>query len=215
METVLSVTVLVLSFALLWTKARHIRFSTPLAALLSTLELAGVGIAVAALGMIGLIVLAGVNVVAFLAWGVTKAMEIEEDLAYAASQADADIKQMKAVHRTLVGEKDLRLLGRPRISQLVRFLADRARQPDEIQSMGRPIGLLWIISRTEGGERANLKWLADCFDTLLRLYDRPASESMGLADQLTAATQRSATTFDELVESLIVAGGGTPATHPS
>ena len=90
-----------------------------------------------------------------------------------------------------------RSLGPIRLAQLISFLAQRGRSAAEIEQMARPVALLWVVHRPE------LEHFVEQFDRLLRLHDEPASEAMRVADLLTASTQASAATFQEMLDALI------------
>jgi hypothetical protein len=51
-------------------------------------------------------------------------------------------------------------------------------------------------------------WLTPRFDQVLRLYGKSASDSGEVADTLTTATKQSATSFEDMLVAMIVAGGG-------
>lgn len=89
------------------------------------------------------------------------------------------------------------------------MLADRSRSPAEIEAMGVPIGMLYLI-----GDPRDIDWLVERFDSILRLYKKKAEESMDVADTLTASFQRSAATLEEMIEALVVAGGGSTSEPP-
>src|SRR5688572_14205308 len=95
-------------------------------------------------------------------------------------------------------------MGRIEVAELISLLAQRARTPSEIEEMALPVALLWVVHRPDLG------CLVERFDTLLRLYGEPASESMRVADTLSAGTKASAATFTEMLDALVAAAGGFP-----
>ncbi len=202
MVIALSVAGVLLSIALLWSGIRKWRFSTPLAASLSVIDLLALGLLLVSLGWWGLALFVAANGVAALTWGGVHATRIDSELTFAATQIDRPVEQVKEVHRELMRNGSLRAMGPRRLSRLVRRLAERARSPQDARAMAPPIGLLWLVHRPD------LEWLVDQFDSLLRLYDEPATEAMRVADVLTVAAQQSAATFSEVVIATVSAAGG-------
>jgi hypothetical protein len=95
-------------------------------------------------------------------------------------------------------------VGPLRRAEFIRLLAERARSPEEIREMLCPLGMLWIVHRPQP------EWLVEHFDCLLRRWDRPAADAMSLADTLTVAAQRSAATFEQIVEAMVEASSASP-----
>jgi hypothetical protein len=143
------------------------------------------------------------NVVGFVGWGISGAIFIDAQLSAAAALGIGEKSSFKGIHEELTRNPQLKSLGPRRCVLIVRLLAERARSPDDVAAIGPPIGLLWII-----GEKPEMSWLVERFDTLLRLYEKQPSEAMEACDTLVAATQRSAATMAEMLEAMVVAGGG-------
>ncbi len=205
MEFAISIATLVASLALLLSGRRRLEFGSFPATALTFLELLGLGLAVVSLGWWGLGALGLVNIAAALVWSVVLAAKVEAKLVYAAIQARvsrADVKQLAA---RLGRTKELKVLGPTERAELIRLLADRNRQPDEIEQMAVPIGMLKTI------HSAPLPWLVESFDRLLRLTNEPASKSGELADILHATSQNAVASFKEIVDSFLLFYGGEDA----
>lgn len=201
--TAVSVVGLVLAAALLWTGFKRLHASSLLAAVLSAVELAGFVLTLATLGWaIALAVVIGCTTLGFVIYGVAGAMHIEAELTYAATQADVEPVELKDVNKRLSRVRELRAMGPKKRALLIRLLAEQHRDPGEIEEMAVPIGLLWLVHKSD------LRWLVGRFDQVLRLYGEPATASMNVADTLTVSTQQAAATFEEMVNALVVAGGG-------
>lgn len=146
-----------------------------------------------------------------LAWSVWLAMQKENLLVYAATQCGVSKQEMEDLHNRLKGSnRAFKQIGQIELARLISLLSQRARTPAEMQQMALPIAMLWIV------QEGDLPWLVEHFDRLLRLYGRPASNSMQVADTLTVATQRSAATFCEIVEGMCELGTeglGLPSTE--
>lgn len=201
MQTAVGIVGVLVGLALLWTGVKRLRISSLQAALLSALDIAVLLGSVALLGSLGVIIFLGATVVAILAWSIYLAAKKEDILLYAATQCGAPKQEMLDLFDRL-----RKLPGRPLAAmeplvqaRLMSDLAQRARTPEEIELMVPPIAMLWVIHRPD------LTWLASNFDRLLRLYGMDATESMRLADVVTAGTKSSAATFEEMVDALVAA----------
>lgn len=203
MGTALAVIGLVLALVLLWTGVKKLRFQRPVEAVLSVADLLALGFALWQLEWLGLVLFVAVNVLGLVAWGAAGAVQVESAMSEAAAQSGADVAELTDVHRQLVARRDLRSLGPRRLAKLMVALAKRARGPAEIREMAPPLAYLWI-----GQNKPDLDWLVGSFDGLARLYGKEADDAEEMADILTAATQRSAATFEDMVEAMIVAAGG-------
>ena len=64
---------LALSLVLLWTGRKRLAFGSYVGTVLSVVELAGLVIALVSLGWWGVVIMAVVNVIAFVVWGVVLA----------------------------------------------------------------------------------------------------------------------------------------------
>jgi hypothetical protein len=126
---------------------------------------------------------------------------------YAAIQADEPSEAMKALAGRLGKRAEMKAIGPVERADLVRLLADRARDSAEIENMAIPISMLKLI------HGAPLPWLVESFDRLLRLTDEPASKAPELADILQATAQNAVGTFKEIVDAfLIFYSGESPMT---
>lgn len=207
--TSLSILTLVASLALLWTRAKKLGWSTPVGAALSLFEFLALAISIIQLGWIGLMIFVMVNIAGFLISGVVGAAQVDADMAAAAAHGGYEKVEMQAALSKLLADKRLTILGTKKRAKIVLALADRSRSPAEIQDMGSPIGMLYVI-----GEPRSIEWLVERFDSIMRLYGHCSEEAMDVADTLTASFQRSASTLEETIEALVVAGGGS-ASVPS
>jgi hypothetical protein len=146
----------------------------------------------------GLILSIAVGVI----WAVALAAKKEDILVYAATQAGSSKKEVEELHSRLWRKGGpFRVLGPIRTAQLISFISQRGRSLHEIEDMAMPLALLWVVHRPD------LEHLVDRVDRLLRLGSEPASNAMRLADTLTAATQKSAETFDEMLIALLAVYG--------
>jgi hypothetical protein len=199
MSAVLGVLGVTVAIALLWTGIKRLDARTPLAAVLSALDVLALILALVQLGWLGLVLFAAVNAAGFLAWGAAGAVFVDSQLSAGAALANADKVELRAVYDQLGRDARLRAMGPRRRAVLVRALAERARRPLEIAVMAPPIGLLWLAHRLD------LEALVEAFDTLLRRFDKEAAEAMAVADVLTVAAQQSAGTFDQTLDALLAA----------
>lgn len=199
LEAVLSGITIVLYLTLLFTGRQRLEFGRYFQAFASLAGLAILGASVFLLGWPGVFILVGVTVAAAAVRAVMLAAEQEALLVSAQihgafrsrEEAMAFPKELRASHRAL------RSIGPIELATLIDRLAIRGRRADEIRSMAAPITMLHIAFKSE------LVPLVDRFDRLLRLWGKPADEATNVADVLTAGTQASAITFDEMLDSMI------------
>lgn len=199
LEAVLSGITIVLYLTLLFTGRQRLEFGRYFQAFASLAGFAILGVSVFLLGWPGVFILVGVTVVAAGIRAVMLAAEQETLLVSAQihgaftdrAQAMAFPKELRASHRAL------RSIGPIELARLIERLAMRGRRATEIRSMAAPIAMLHIVFKSE------LIALIDRFDRLLRLWRKPAHEATHVADVLTAGTQTSAATFDEMLDSMI------------
>lgn len=190
-----------LALVVLWTGLRKLNVTKFWGAALWLLELLVLGAGVYALGWIGFVLAGVATVLGALAWSVWLAMQKESLLVYAATQCGVSKQEMEDLHKRLKGSnRAFKQIGPIELARLISLLSQRARTPAEMQQMALPIAMLWIV------QECDLPWLVEHFDRLLRLYGRPASNSMQVADTLTVATQRSAASFREIVEGMCEVG---------
>jgi hypothetical protein len=202
MTATLSAIGAVLGLILLWAGIKHLRVSTLVAAVLSAGDLLALALTLISLGWLGLVLFVGVNVAGFVAWGAVHGARIDQELAYAATQAAVEPSETEAVYRWLTKRPEVTPLGARRHARVVRLLSERGRSPADVYELAVPIELLWLVHRPP------LDWLVEQFDCLLRLYGEPATEAERIADVLSAASQRSAATFEQLVVATVTAAGG-------
>jgi lysozyme len=205
MEIVVDVIAIVLGLILLWTGLRKLELSRLHKTTLWILDLALLAMTTISRGWLGFWVFLGVNAVAIIVWSVRLAMQKETLLTFAATQSGTTKKEMEDLYAGLHRSHEVfRVLGPIRLAELISHLAQRGRDPGEIEEMARPVAMLSTVNDV------GLGWMAERVDRILRLYGDPASESMRIADTLMRATQVSAITFEEMVDATIavVAPGG-------
>lgn len=206
----LAVAGVILYFVTLWTGYRKIKMGSFPSALISMIELALTVISIIGLGWkLGLAVVGLTNLVAILATSVNLAIRNEDILAFAASQAGTTKKEMQALAKRLIRSgKVFKTLGPIRTAQLISFLSQRGRNIRDIEKMAPAIATLWVVHRMD------LEPFVRDFDRLMRLWKKPPTESMHVADVLTVASQKSAATFDEMLQAMLgVADAFNSQTH--
>jgi hypothetical protein len=206
MATLLSAAALLVGLVLLWTWRRGLEVTSFQATLLSVIEVAGFLLSIATLGWVGVAIFILVGVVAILTWSVVLALRKDRILTAAAVQgAELDREGAEELWHWMGREGSFGAVRPLLRAELICSLAGLARDSDEIRAMAPPIAALSLIFDCEP------LWLAPRFDRLLRLYGHEAADAEAVADTLTAATQRAADSFENMVEGMIVAGGGGPA----
>ncbi len=103
------------------------------------------------------------------------------------------------------GEKSFAAIPPLKRADLIKALAIKARNPEEIRAMAVPVAQLSLIFDCDP------LWLAPRFDQLLRLYGHDAGEAVEAAETLTASAQLAPISFEEMVEAMLIAGGAGPA----
>jgi hypothetical protein len=194
---------IVLCLVSLWTGIRKVNLSSFQAAFLSIIELVLTGVAVKSLEWgTGLLVVGVTNLLAVLGTSVYIAMQWEDTLAHAATQSGATLDQMKGLAKRLRREHKVFRYVQPRVTaQLIDYVSERGRNIEEVERMAPAIAALWVVHRPD------LRQFVEQFDRLLRLWRKPASEAMAVADTLTVSTQRSPATFQEVLDRLIAVVG--------
>lgn len=197
METLLQILGLALSLLVLWLGLKKIELDRSWKAVMGVLD-AGLLIAsVIALGWLGFVIAGIATVLGVLGWSVWLAAKKESLLTSAAIQVGSTKQDMQTLHSELyASHRVFKQLGPIGLADLIRMIAERARQPDEIRAMALPIAMLSVT------QECDLAWLVEHFDRLLRLYGKPAGEAMAVADMLTVATQNAAATFTEMVDGM-------------
>ncbi len=204
-ETLIGAVVLAVSLVLLWSGRQHLDFDSFQTTLLSILEIVGVVVSVVGLGWVGVGIFVLANVLATLTWSVILAVRKQSVLVGAAVRSTSMTREdADALWHWMNRHGAFGVLRPIERAELIRTLAGQARTPDEIQPMSIAVAQLSVIFECEA------VWLAPRFDQLLRLYGKSAADSEEVADTLTSATKNSATTFKEMLEAMIIAGGGSP-----
>lgn len=203
MTTLITALGLILGVAVLWAGHHGHRWTSPLAALLTALDLLLLGLGLVALGWLGLWLLLATHAVAFVGWSVAGALFVDQQAASSAAWSGTEKAEVRRIVKVLDRDDRLTLLGSRNRARLVSTLTERARTLPEAEQMAPVVGLLWTLC-----DRPDVEWLAERFDTLLRVYDKPAAEAMEVADVITVSAQRSAATMSETIEALVVAGSG-------
>lgn len=203
METVIAAMALIVSLSLLWSGRQHLEFGSFQATLLSILEFFGIVVSVVGLGWLGVGLFVFLNVVAAFVWAVILAAKKQSILVDAiVRSSDMTAEDADALYEWMNGEGAFTVLRPLERADLIRAPAGQARKPSEIRPMAIAISQLAVISGCDA------IWLAPRFDQLLRLYGKNAADSEEVADTLTSATKISAMTFEEALEAMIIAGGG-------
>ena len=210
METLITAAALIVGLTLLWTWRRPLEVSSFQATLLSVIDVAGFVIAVAALGLLGVVIAIMVSIVAVIAWSIVLAIKKQSILVGAAVQGNGVSREdAEEIWQWMGKEKSFAALSPLTRAELVRALAAKARKPEEIRAMSVPIVQLGLIFNCD------TNWLAPRFDQLLRLYGHDAGEATEVADTLTSSTQLAAASFEEMVEAMLNAGSAGPEVEPS
>ena len=164
MEVAISVAAVLVGVGLYWTGTKKLEAGSLATAILTAADLCLCVLGFVLLGWLGLVLAAAVTVIGLLVHSVRLAMQKESHLASAGARARTDKETMERLFdRLYESDKVFRQLGPVRTAHLIALLADRARSVDEIESMARPVALLWFInesprspasSRGEGAGRA-------------------------------------------------------------
>jgi hypothetical protein len=187
-----------LNLALLFAGIKKITFSTRAKMAIAVSELSLTVVSLVLLGLWGIPLAVGILLVSALVFGVKSAVEFEAVCAscsiygqfHSKEQAATFIRDLRRRH------KSLEWLGLMGLARVVLRLSERHRSPDEISHMAAPIAMLATVNGTDP------LYLADKIDRILRRWDKPASDAMGVADIVTASAQRSSATFDEMLDGL-------------
>jgi hypothetical protein len=197
METALQILGLILSLIVLWAGFKKLELDRPWKAILGILDALVLVTSVVALSWLGFVLTGFASLLGVLGWSIWLAAKKESLLASAAIQIGSTKPEMEALHRRLYSShRVFRQLGPIGLANLIRLIAERARQPNEIAAMALPIAMLSVTQQCE------MPWLVEHFDRLLRLYGKAATESMAVADLLTVTTQSAAASFREIVEAM-------------
>jgi hypothetical protein len=197
MDRAVGILSLALSLALLWSGRKKTEFGTFVATLLTISELAGIGLAVWALGWWGFAVLAAINGTAIVVWSVILAARVQSKLVYASIQSGETQDAMKALAVHLGTRPELKALGPLDRADLISLLAERGRSTAEIELMGVPIAKLMAIHDVD------LKWLVERFDQILRLSGEPTENADEAAEIIHATSTKSPMTFREAVDAFV------------
>jgi hypothetical protein len=202
-ETLIGAMVLGVSLILLWSGRQHLDFDSFQTTLLSILEIVGIVVSVVGLGWVGVGIFVVANVLAILTWSAILAARKQAVLVGAVVLSTSMTRdEADDLWRWMNRHKAFGVLGAIERAELIRALAGQARTPAEIRPMATAIASLSVIFDCEA------VWLAPRFDQLLRLYDEGADDSEKAADILTVATKNSAATFNDMLEAMIIAKGG-------
>jgi len=203
METLIGALGLILSLILLWTGWQRLEFNSFQKTLLSVFELAVLIISVVTLGRPGIGIFLGVNVVAALVWSAILAAKKQSILVDASVQStDMSVEEADEIWHWMKKQKAFAVMRPLRRGELIGALAGQARSPAEIRPMAVAVAQLSVIFDCDAIK------LAPRFDQLLRLYGKRATESEEVADMLVTATKQSATTFEDMLVAMTIAGGG-------
>jgi len=188
---------LLLSIIILWAGLRKPEPGKYFKFTLWALETLVLVVSVWRLKLLGGILFLGANLAAFLVSSVRLAMRHEDILISAAINADVPKETMVQLATRLKSAKETRYLGPIGRAELIRLLAERARTPDEIEVMARPLAMLHAVHKMP------MPLLVEKIDRLLRRAQMTASETMKVADTLTGGTQEAAATFEEMLDAML------------
>ena len=168
--------------------------------LLYVLEIVALLASVFLLGWLGFWLLAASLLITFLVHSLRLFMKLESVLTSAAIEGGREHSEMKGLYDSLRGSHiALKWLGPIETANLIRYLAQRGREPEEIREMAIPIAML--LATFQPG---TMESLVERFDRLLRLAGKASSDAMSVADTLTAGTQKGAASFNEMLDAMIV-----------
>lgn len=197
---------LVISVVILWTGLKKPDLSAFWKTALYILDLLLILWGVISLGWSGVYLLIAANVLATLVWSAWLAIRKQDILAQAAVAIGVERSKMEDLERRLrKADQAAKHIGPLDRSRLIRYLAERNRDINEIEALAVPIATLWVIYRPDVG----LPQLVEDFDRLLRIWRMPVADAMKLADKLVVATQHTAGSYSEVVHALLTVGGAT------
>lgn len=200
MGTLLAAIALVVGLLLFWLGIKKVRTNSYAWAVVSFLDVAVLVTATVMLRWIGLTLFILVNALALVVTCIRLAARKEELLVYAATQFDIDkavaYQLNNAVSRS---HRIWRYIGPINRAEFIAEASQRGRTPEEAFDMLTPVALLWSNDR----RRMSIPNIVGQFDRVLRVWGKSASEAMEVADTLTVAARRSATTFPDVLDGLI------------
>ena len=187
-----------LNLALLYAGIKKISFNTPARTAIAVAEIGLTTVSLVLLGIWGIPIAVGIILVSVLVLSVKSAADFETVCASCSIYGQFHSKEqaatfIKGLYRS---HKSLPWLGLMGLANVVLRLSERHRSPDEIRHMAAPIAMLAAVNGRDP------LYLADKIDLILRRWDKPASDTMEVADIVTASAQRSAATFGEMLDSL-------------
>lgn len=204
MSDVLTALEIILLLVVLWFSIKKFDLSGYHKGLLSLTEFILLVAGVLSLGLlVGTLIFFGANILLAVALSIKLAFQEDDLLAHAAAVSGSTKEELKWLVKRLRWEHQVFHYIRPvaRV-QLIDHLCQRARNVAEIEAMAPAIAMLWVMERPELG-----KFVAD-FDRLLRLWRKPASEAMSVADTIASMGQHSPMNTQEAIVSLIKAAEG-------
>jgi hypothetical protein len=210
MEIALQIIAIVLSLLLFWTGIKRFDMSRQVATSLEVLNALVLVAFTLLLGWLG-IALALVTVgIMILAFSIHLAIEHDRHITHANALSGISKEDLRTLSKRLQHEnRAVKTLGPIRTAALLRYLTDCSRKLDEMEPMAKTIATLWFAHNLM--EETEIKTLTRKFDQLLRLWRKPATESMDAADMLTCAVKTSPTTFMEMLDGMIGVSQGDEA----
>jgi hypothetical protein len=152
------------------------------------------------LGVAGFLLFLGVNILVILAKSVKLAAEQEDQHQKIAIQTKTTKQAVGAAQAQIwKNHKTLHGLGSRGIARLMDLISQHHRSLPEVEAMVVPIAHLYIINKPD----VELAQLVDDFDTLLRVWGKPATEATSVADTLTGMNSVSAGTFQQNMDAMI------------
>lgn len=211
LDTFVTAIGIVVGLGLWWKRVKKIELEGLTKAILSFLDLAVLIVTIVLFRWLGAIIFVIVSAIATIVISIKLAAEQQSILTSAAINSRESVTRadMEALHRRLRKQDDgIQVIGPIAEAKLLLLLAQRSRSMEEIEAMAPVIAKLWYMHKGE------LPALVEGFDRLLRLYGMTAAQSVEAANKLTAAMKQTVGTFDEVLDALIIAGGGTlPGRH--
>lgn len=169
-------------------------------AILLVCELFFLVLTLVSLGWGGLFLFAGANIALLVVKSVKLAVIQEDQHQKVAIQTGTTKKEVSAAQaRIWASNKTIRGLGPRGIARLMDLISQHHRTLPEVEEMVLPIAFLYIINRPD----VEMEKLVDDFDTLLRVWGKPATSAMSIADTLTGMNSVSAGTFQQNMDAMI------------
>jgi len=198
LDIFLKILTILLSLVSIWLGLKKVDVSKYAQIFLAALDAILILVATIQLGWLGLGLVMGANIIAAIIWSIRLAIKKDHLLTSASAQSTVEKKELEGLYDQLPNvHKVFKAIGPIDRARLLFALSRRGRNIDEMSKIAVPVALVWYVHKPE------LEAFVDQFDRLLRLWGKSADEAMSVADMITAASQHSAATFDEMMEALV------------